>query len=984
MLAACGAGSPLHTHLTYMEKRYDITGMTCSACSSGIERTVSKLEGVASCEVSLIGKSMKVDYDPALLAEQDIMDAVSGLGYGIYYEGEAPKTKKFRRDLQLLVRFILSVVFLVPLMTFSMTCMFGGPVPAGIDPMQGNGQWFCLVTLILSAVVIGINYEYFTRGVKAAFKKVPNMDTLVCLGSGVSFIYSLVLTILVFIGSYSESHAAWTEYAMDLYFESAAMILALVDLGKWLEELSKKKTGDAVEKLLKLTPDTVLVVRDGEEKMIAVSMVVEGDIIIVKQGEYIPVDGVIVEGTCAVDKSAITGESLPVELQEGEEVTSASLVTSGVIRMKALKVGDETTLSKIVKMVREAGTSKAPLQQFADKVAGIFVPVVVLIALVTFLVWILVDGGFNSEHCVTFAINVLVISCPCALGLATPVAIMTATGKAASCGILYKDAESLQNVREVNAILLDKTATITEGKPEVNAFYAFGMDEKKALRIACGIEKNSNHPLAKCVVSFAEGDGTEGAEVENFVYTVGKGAEAYCEGRHYFLGNEKFTTQSKISSEVRKLAYRLALEGNSVIYLSDERRVVALFSIADKVKTHSKEAIELLKSRDIRVAMLTGDGEKTAKAVAASVGIDDYLAECLPEDKLKAVQNLHLAGGTVAMVGDGINDSPALKEADVGIAIGNGTDIAIDSAGVVLVGGDLRALDTAIDLSKATVRNIKENLFWAFIYNIIMIPVAAGVFYAVNFTFSPWISAACMCVSSLFVVCNALRLLLYKNKRFTPDSAPAPAVPVKEIPAGTVPAETSPAPAACACASGSAKDEGTEETGKTTKVVHVEGMMCDNCVRHVTKAISACANVEAVDGSLKMKTATVTGSPAVSDEEITKAVEDAGYTVKKIETAKPKTPAIAATPAKASAEADEPGKGKEEEKKMTKTVYVDGMMCEHCAMHVNKAISGCANVESVEVNLKGKTATVACSGPVSDEEITKAVADAGYTVSKIV
>ncbi len=436
---------------------------------------------------------------------------------------------------------------------------------------------------------------------------------------------------------------------------------------------------------------------------------------------------------------------------------------------------------------------------------------------------------------------------------------------------------------------------------------------------------------------------------------------------------------------MRKLAYRLALEGNSVIYLSDERRVVALFSIADKVKTHSKEAIELLKSRDIRVAMLTGDGEKTAKAVAASVGIDDYLAECLPEDKLKAVQNLHLAGGTVAMVGDGINDSPALKEADVGIAIGNGTDIAIDSAGVVLVGDDLRALDTAIDLSKATVRNIKENLFWAFIYNIIMIPVAAGVFYAVNFTFSPWISAACMCVSSLFVVCNALRLLLYKNKRFTPDSAPAPAVPVKEIPAGTVPAETSPAPAACACASAPA-----EETGKITKVVHVEGMMCDNCVRHVTKAISACANVEAVDVSLKKKTATVTGSPAVSDEEITKAVEDAGYTVKKIETAKAKTPAKAAAPAMASAEAAgsakeaEHAKGKEEEKKMTKTVYVDGMMCEHCAMHVNKAISGCANVESVEVNLKGKTATVACSGPVSDEEITKAVADAGYTVTKIV
>ncbi|MCD8294115.1 MAG: heavy metal translocating P-type ATPase [Clostridia bacterium] len=850
-----------------MEKRYDITGMTCSACSSGIERTVSKLEGVTSCEVSLIGKSMKVDYDPAVLSENDIMDAVTGLGYGIYYEGEAPRTRKSRRDIQLLVRFIVSVVFLVPLMTFSMCYMFGGPVPAGIDPDMGNGQWFCLVTLILSAVVIGINYEYFTRGIKAVFKKVPNMDTLVCLGSGVSFIYSLVLTILIFIGTYNPNKAGWTMYTMDLHFESAAMILALVDLGKWLEELSKKKTGDAVEKLLKLTPDTVLVVRDGVEQMIPVNQVAEGDILIVKQGEYIPVDGVITEGTSFVDKSAITGESLPVEVQEGDEVTSASLVTSGVIRIKALKVGDETTLSKIVKMVREAGTSKAPIQKFADTVAGVFVPVVVVIALVTFLVWLIVDGGFNSEHCVTYAINVLVVSCPCALGLATPVAIMTSTGKAASFGILYKDAECLQNVRDVNAILLDKTATITEGKPEVNAFYAFGMDEKQALRIACGIEKNSNHPLAKCVVAFAEGDGVE---VQGFEYNVGKGAEAYYGGRHYLLGNERFISQSRINGEVRRLAYRLSAEGNTVIYLADERRVVALFSIADKIKTHSREAVELLKSRDIRVAMLTGDSEKTAKAVAASVGIDDYLAECMPEDKLKAVQNLHLAGGTVAMVGDGINDSPALKEADVGIAIGNGTDIAIDSAGVVLVGDDLRALDTVIDLSKATVRNIKENLFWAFIYNIIMIPVAAGCFASLNFTFSPWISAACMCVSSLFVVCNALRLLLYRNKRFTMDTAPEP---VKEIPAGTVLADTQ-------AAGSSAASAGPEKMKKT---VYVEGMMCDHCVMHVTKAIASCANVESVNVSLEKGTAEITSTSPVSDDEIKKAVEDAGYTVSGIE-----------------------------------------------------------------------------------------------------
>ncbi len=904
-----------------MVKRYDITGMTCSACSSGIERTVSKLEGVTSCEVSLMGKNMKVDFDESVLTEDAIFAAVQGLGYGIFQEGQVPAEKVVRRDIVLLVRFILSVVFVVPLMVISMCAMFGGPELPFLDPEKGNEQWFCIAQLILSAIVIGINYEYFTRGIAAVFKKVPNMDTLVCLGSGVSFIYSIVLTILVFIGKYNTAYAGWVDYHMELHYESAAMILALVDLGKWLEELSKKKTGDAVEKLLKLTPDTVTVVRDGREQMISVKAVVEGDILIVKQGEYIPVDGVITEGSSAVDKSAITGESLPVEVSVGDEVTSASLVTSGVIRMKALKVGDETTLSKIVKMVREAGTSKAPIQKFADKVAGVFVPIVVILALLTFLIWLLVDGGFNAEHCITYAINVLVVSCPCALGLATPVAIMTSTGKAASFGILFKDAESLQNVREVNAVLLDKTATITEGKPEVNAFYAFGMNEQKA-SIACGIEKNSHHPLAKCVVAFAGEENA--AEVSDFVYTVGKGGEAYFGGHHYYLGNERFITQSRISGEVRRLAYKLSTEGNTVIYLADERRVVALFSIADKVKEHSKEAIELLKSRDIRVAMLTGDEEKTAKAVAASVGIDDYLAECMPEDKLKAVQNLHAAGGTVAMVGDGINDSPALKEADVGIAIGNGTDIAIDSAGVVLVSSDLRTLDTVFDLSRATVRNIKENLFWAFFYNVIMIPVAAGCFAYFNFVFTPMISAACMCVSSLFVVCNALRLLLYKNKRYSTDND------VTMIKGGP--------------------------TGLTNVSCNACGADNASCDASGTANMSGAGN----DASDTGKTS---GTDNVSEADNASGADDAS----------------GADNASGTISEKDNNRGE----LMKKTVYVEGMMCEHCAMHVQKAISSCANVISVDVKLKKNLAVVTYKEPVSNDEIIKAVEDAGYTVKSI-
>ncbi len=814
-----------------MNKTYEITGMTCSACSSGIERVLSKIEGITYCEVSLMAKSMSVEFDETLVSEQTIFDAVKSLGYGIFNEGEKPIAEEKSKDRQLFIRFIISVCLLVPLMYVSMGHMFGAPVPPFLNPHEGNSRWFALYQAILAAVIIGVNYSFFRNGVIAVFKRVPNMDTLVALGSGVSFIYSIVLTGFIFVGMDE------VQNAMNLHFESAAMILALVTVGKWLEEKSKKKTGSEIEKLLKLAPDIVTVEIDGVQKQISVKDVRVGDILVVKQGEYIPVDGVITDGSSFVDKCAVTGESLPVEVSTGDFVTTAAVVKSGVIKMRAERVGAETTLSKIIKMVKEAGASKAPIQKFADKVAGIFVPIVVIIAIATFLIWLAVDGGFKPEHCVTYAISVLVVSCPCALGLATPVAIMTATGKGASLGILYKDAESLQKVCDLNSVLLDKTATITEGKPKVTDVETFDCDRDWALKLACGIEQNSNHPLAKCVVEYVR----DGFAVSGFEYIVGKGAVAQYKGAKYYLGNVKLLGGIKIPDNVKNLAASFSESGKTVIYLASDNAVLCLIAIADTLKEGSAEAIHLLKARNIRLAMLTGDESKTAQAVANLVGIQEFVAEVMPEDKLKAVQNVQAVGGKVAMVGDGINDSPALKQADVGVAMGNGTDVAIDSADIVLVSEDLRTLDTMFDLSRVTVLNIKENLFWAFFYNVIMIPVAAGAFSALNFVFNPMIAAACMSLSSLFVVGNALRLLLYKNKKLIKGDI------------------------------------------LMKKTVNIEGMCCAHCAKRVEDKLATAQNVISVDVKLKKNIAVIRSREEVNDDEIKALITDAGYKVVSIE-----------------------------------------------------------------------------------------------------
>ena len=800
-----------------MKEKFTVTGMTCSACSSGIERALKKVKGVESAEVSLMGESMSVIYDENTISRESIIACVEGLGYGVKEYDETILKAKQPQGNPLKKRFLFSLLFLVPLLYFSMGGMISLPQP--------SYEVSCLLQAVLALIVIVLNFKFFTSGAKALLSRVPNMDTLVALGSAASYLYSLVVTILYFI---DRTHAA------HLFYESAAMILTLVTLGKWLEEKSKRKTGDEVEKLIALMPSTVTVERNGVERRVEFSELAVGDILIVKQGEYIPIDGKVIEGQGFVDRSAITGESLPIEVEEGSVVTGADIVKSGYLKILAQKVGSDTALSQIVKMVKEAGASKAPIQKTADKIAGVFVPVVCLISLVTFLCWVGLTGEIATAA--NYAISVLVISCPCSLGLATPVAVMAATGRGMSLGVLYKDAEAMQKAKNINCVLLDKTATLTVGQPKVTDFECFITDKDFALRLAYAIESRSNHPIAECIKAYAAQETQGEIQAANYRYETGKGAVAEVDGKEYRLGNRKL-----LPSALQKQAYakekEYAASGKTLVYLSDEKALLAVFALADTLKESSVEAVSLLKASGARVAMLTGDSETVAKAIAKTAGIDEYLAEALPEDKVGAVERIQSVGGFVAMVGDGINDSPALKAADVGVAVGNGTDIAIDSADVVLTHGDLRAVDTMIRLSKATVKNIGQNLFWAFFYNCVAIPVAAGVFAFAGVTLSPMLAAACMSASSLFVVTNALRLTRFDKK--------------KEV----------------------------KEMEKTLKI---KGMMCQHCVAHVTKALQGVEGVESVEVNLKKGVATVTLGGVVDEASLRSVVEEAGYEVKSI------------------------------------------------------------------------------------------------------
>lgn len=803
------------------KKKYSVTGMTCAACSSGIERTVSKLDGVSSCSVSLMGESMDVTFDESKLSDGDIRAAVTSLGYGAFDYGKAPEKKQ--KGLTLRLRFFLSLVLLLPELYLAMGGMAGLPVPSG---------WFNYgFQIALTLAVLCINYRFFVSGVMAAVKLVPNMDTLVTLGAAASFFYSLAVAV-----SGSGGH---------LFFESAAMIVTLVTLGKWLEDRSKARTGKEVEKLLSLAPDTVTLLKDGKEVRVPLAEVKAGDLVVVKQGGSVAVDGTIVEGHAFVDQAAITGESLPVELAEGGRAVSASIVTSGYLVIRAEQVGEDTLLSGVIRMVREAGASKAPIQKLADKVASIFVPVVVTLALITFAVWLIVTH--DAAQAVNFGVSVLVISCPCALGLATPVAIMAATGRGASMGVLYKNAEALQRAADIRTVLLDKTATLTEGKPKVVAFEG----EEGAKRIAYALERKLDHPLSRCIAEFC-GEGENAEEVE---YLTGLGAHGFVNGKEYFLGNDRLMKEKGLPFGAWQERFdALSEAGSTVLFLADGERILALFALADTLKEGSREAVASLQAMGCTVRMLTGDNKKVAAHIAGEAGIakEDVYAEVLPEDKLRAVQacreeNAKLSGRTkkgVAMVGDGINDSPALKAADVGFAMGGGTDIAIESADVVLVGSDLRAAQKAVALSRRTMRIVKENLFWAFFYNCIGIPLAAGVFAFAGVTLNPMIASAAMSLSSLFVVTNALRLVRFQRKK-----------------------------------TGRAPEQGEQVM---TKKFKVEGMMCMHCVAHVKAALEGVAGVGEAEVDLKKKTALVTLSEDVPSETLIAAVAEAGYSAKEI------------------------------------------------------------------------------------------------------
>ena len=833
-------------------KQFNVTGMSCAACSARVEKAVSTVEGVTSCSVSLLTNSMGVE---GSASDSSIIAAVEAAGYGASVKGAKQPTGTSAADALkdhetpvLKKRLIASVGFLLVLMYFSMGhMMWGLPLPSWLE---GNHVAMGLIQLLLAGIVMVINQKFFISGFKALIKRSPNMDTLVALGSMASFVWSVVALFLMTDAVMRGDSEAVMTYMDEFYFESAAMILTLITVGKMLEARSKGKTTDALKGLIKLAPKTAVVIRDGKEETVAAEQVRIGDIFVVRPGESIPVDGIVRDGSGAVNESALTGESIPVDKAAGDRVSAATINQSGFLRCEATRVGEDTTLSQIIKTVSDAAATKAPIAKIADRVSGVFVPVVIGISLLTLAVWLIIGRDF--AYALARGISVLVISCPCALGLATPVAIMVGSGIGAKNGILFKTAASLEETGKIRIVALDKTGTVTSGEPVVtDTVPADGFDTASLFSLALALEAKSEHPLAKAIMKKGSELNLSAKDTENFEALPGNGVSAVLDGKKLLGGSLKFiSSMLEIPADMKTRAEALAGEGKTPLLFAADGRPAGIIAVADTIKPDSVEAIKQLKNMGIRVVMLTGDNERTAKAIGSQAGVDEIIAGVLPDGKEEVIRGLR-RHGKVAMVGDGINDAPALVRADIGVAIGAGADVAIDAADVVLMKSALIDVPAAIRLSRATLRNIHENLFWAFIYNSIGIPLAAGCFVALGLTLSPMFGAAAMSLSSFCVVTNALRLNLCKLYNTAHDKK------VK-------------APA-------SKSADGNEIT------VHIKGMMCEHCENRVKAALEALPNVESADVSHKSGTAILTLKGDINDGDIKKAVEDAGYKVKQIE-----------------------------------------------------------------------------------------------------
>ena len=855
-------------------EQYTVTGMSCAACSARVEKAVKAVPGVTSCSVSLLTNSMGVEGTASASA---IVKAVQEAGYGASPKAAAAETPSAELDTladhetpRLKKRLITSLVFLAVLMYFSMGhMMWGWPLPHWFD---GNHVAMGLVQLLLAGIVMVINQKFFISGFKGLLHRAPNMDTLVALGSSASFLWSTYALFAMTRAQVDGNDALVMHYMMELYFESAAMILTLITVGKMLEARSKGKTTDALKSLMKLAPQTATLLREGAEVTVPIAQVKKGDLFVVRPGENIPVDGLVLEGSSAVNESALTGESIPVDKAAGDKISAATTNQSGFLKCEATRVGEDTTLAQIIRMVSDAAATKAPIAKIADTVSGFFVPAVISISVLTTLVWLLLGREFG--YALARGISVLVISCPCALGLATPVAIMVGNGLGARNGILFKTAASLEAAGRTQIVALDKTGTITSGEPRVTDILpAGGVSESELLTLAASLEQKSEHPLAKAVLAYAETETIACPDVTDFAALPGNGLSARLDGMEIYGGNAEFiAAKASVPAELQAEAARLAAEGKTPLFFGGAGRLMGVIAVADTLKEDSPCAIRELQNMGIRVVMLTGDNQRTADAIGRQAGVDEVIAGVLPDGKEAVIRRLQ-ESGKVAMVGDGINDAPALTRADTGIAIGAGTDVAIDAADVVLMNSRLSDVPAAIRLSRATLRNIHENLFWAFIYNIIGIPLAAGVFIPFGLTLNPMFGAAAMSLSSFCVVSNALRLNLFdlhstRHDR-KPKSAALPAAPVQPAAAENT-AEPVSAPV-------------VKEDNAMKKTLHVEGMMCGHCEARVKKALEALPAVDEAVVSHEAGTAIVTLNAEVSDADLKKAVEDQDYKVTGIE-----------------------------------------------------------------------------------------------------